>query len=52
MPYETIRYHCNICREPYKKYAEAVRCERLNHLSRTIWHSRGPQRKSPAQPEG
>jgi hypothetical protein len=42
MPYEVVRYHCNVCRQPYKKYAEAERCERQNHHARTVWPSHRP----------
>jgi hypothetical protein len=45
MPYETIRYHCNICHEAYRKLAEAQRCEIKNHVSRTVWATAAPKRK-------
>lgn len=46
MPYEIILYYCNICREPYKKHAEALRCEQLNHHARTVWPNATGRKKA------
>lgn len=48
MPYETIRYHCDICRTPYSKHAEALRCERTGHVARTVWPSQVRKPPTPA----
>lgn len=36
MPYKIIHYHCATCGEPYKTHAQALRCEQLNHVRRTV----------------
>lgn len=49
MPFKVITYKCNTCKASYKTYDQALKCEDINHRTRSVY---SPSRFKPLVTNG